>query len=188
MGLSVILPPVPRRSQSRNWSKIDAALHFTVDICLLLGMLSCWRCVLDGEVCLDAAFLVECDYVSTNTLRSISAKPGPAKLGPLSGGGLLSRDCGHGFCQARKNGRKIARGILRHISLTLEQTPDLANDVFVQRRNGLRPESCEDWAAKLLSTCEEFWTGLDGETQASKAHLEAFIKMLLEERSFRQRC
>ena len=70
-----------------------------------------------------------------------------------------------------------------------EQTsPPSADEAFVQRCNRLRPESCEDWAAKLLSHCEKFWAALSHGKEASKAQVDAFIGMLLEERSFRLAC
>lgn len=70
-----------------------------------------------------------------------------------------------------------------------EQTaPPSADEAFIQRCNALRPDSCEDWAAKLLSNCEEFWTRLSQGNEASKAQKDAFICMLSEERSFRLAC
>ena len=71
----------------------------------------------------------------------------------------------------------------------LEPTcPPSADEAFVQRCNGLWPDSCEDWAAKLLSHCEEIWAGLSHGNEASKPQVDAFVGMLLEERSFRLAC
>ena len=69
-----------------------------------------------------------------------------------------------------------------------EQTSPSADEAFLLRCNRLRPESCEDWAAKLLSHCEKFWDALSHGKEASKAQVDAFIGMLLEERSFRLAC
>ena len=69
-----------------------------------------------------------------------------------------------------------------------QTSPPSTDEAFVQRCNGLRPDSCEDWAAKLLSHCDEFWTHLSHGNEASKAQVNAFIDMLLEERSFRLAC
>ena len=71
------------------------------------------------------------------------------------------------------------------------QNPDQSSpsaEAFIQRCNRLRPDSCEDWAAKLLSLSEEFWTHLSHRNRASTAQTDAFINMLLEERSFRLAC
>ena len=70
-----------------------------------------------------------------------------------------------------------------------DQTSSPSTDeAFIQRCDELRPDSCEDWAAKLLSHCEEFWTYLSHGNEASKVQVNAFIDILLEERSFRLAC